>query len=301
MHDQTETGPVVVRLVGGLGNQMFQYAATLALAHSQGRELLLDLSSFITYKDWPYQLDRLQVPQALHHGEPVRHPVSPSFKDRVLRKLTGGGIYQPGTYREPHFHFDPGFFGLTGDQIMVEGYFQSPLYFAGVEDMIRQRFRPVALFTPTAQSWSERIAAASTSVSVHIRRGDYVTTQHGAAAHGGLDIGYYHRAMALMRELVPGCRFLVFSDDPDFVRSTFGDLPGLEIVNSDPAAPWEDMFLMAECQHHIIANSSYSWWGAWLNGRPARRVIAPARWFTAEKLATCNVLDLYPNDWILLK
>ena len=299
--DQTENGSVVVRLLGGLGNQMFQYAAALALAHRQGRELLLDLSSFITYKDWPYQLDRLQVPQSLHQGEPVRHPVSPSFTDRLLRKLAGGGFYQPGTYREPHFHFDPAFFKLTGEEIMLEGYFQSPLYFSGAEDLIRERFRPTPPLTETALSWSERLTSSPMSVSVHVRRGDYVRTKHAAATHGALDLDYYKRAIPLMRCLYPNIEFFVFSDDPDYVEATLGDLPNLYAVRSDPSAPWEDMFLMAMCNHHIIANSSYSWWGAWLNPKPGKTVIAPARWFAAAKLAQTNVLDVFPDDWILLK
>jgi hypothetical protein len=85
------------------------------------------------------------------------------------------------------------------------------------------------------------------------------------------------------------------------MAQAFANLPQAHVVRSDPAASWEDMFLMARCQHHIIANSSYSWWGAWLNDGPCKRVIAPARWFTPDKLATCNVLDVYPDDWILLK
>jgi hypothetical protein len=101
--------------------------------------------------------------------------------------------------------------------------------------------------------------------------------------------------------LGPQAEFFLFSDEPDFMAQAFANLPKAHVVRSDPAASWEDMFLMARCQHHIIANSSYSWWGAWLNDGPSKRVIAPARWFTPDKLATCNVLDVYPDDWILLK
>ena len=132
---RTETdkrGPVVIRLVGGLGNQMFQYAAALGLAERQGRALLLDLSAFEAYRLRPYQLDHLKVPQDLYRGRPLAGPVSPSFAARVVRKLKGDRVFREGVYREPHFHFDPSFFDLSGAEILLDGYFQSPRYFAGV-------------------------------------------------------------------------------------------------------------------------------------------------------------------------
>ena len=91
------------------------------------------------------------------------------------------------------------------------------------------------------------------------------------------------------------------ADEPDFIADAFADLLRAHVVRSDPQRSWEDLFLMARCRHNIIANSSYSWWGTWLNPAEDKRVIAPARWFTPGKLATCNVLNLYPDDWILLQ
>jgi len=295
-----ETDPVVIRLVGGLGNQMFQYAAALALAMLQEKELLLDLSAFQAYQLRSYQLDRLRIPQDIYSGAALGGPVSASFAARVMRRLKGGPTLRDGVYREPHFHFDPAFFSLAGQEILLDGYFQSSRYFPGVESLLRDRFQPVAPFTPMATSWAEQIAASPCAVSLHVRRGDYVTT--AAVVHAALDQGYYDRAVALIQSLLgPQAEFFLFSDEPDFVAQAFAKLPRAHVVRTDQSAPWEDMFLMARCQHHIIANSSYSWWGAWLNAGPSKRVIAPARWFTPDKLATCNVLDVYPDDWILLK
>lgn len=295
-----ETDSVVIRLVGGLGNQLFQYAAALALAMRQEKELLLDLSAFQAYRLRSYQLDRLRIPQDICPGAALGGPVSASFAARVMRRLRGGTMLRDGVYREPHFHFDPAFFSLAGQEILLDGYFQSPRYFHGVETLLRDRFQPVAPLTPMASSWAERIAASPFAVSLHVRRGDYVTT--AAALHAALDQSFYDRAVALMQDLVgPQAEFFLFSDEPDFIAQAFAKLPRAHVVRSDPAASWEDMFLMARCQHHIIANSSYSWWGAWLNPNHTKRVIAPARWFTPDKLATCNVLDVYPDDWILLK
>ncbi|WP_303784432.1 alpha-1,2-fucosyltransferase [Azovibrio restrictus] len=292
---------VVIRLVGGLGNQMFQYAAALGLAVQQGRVLRLDVSAFEAYRTWPYQLDCLKVPQDLYTGTPLAGPVSRSLRDRVLRKLKGGYSFREGVYQEPHFHFDPEFFSLTGEEILLDGYFQSPRYFEGAEALLRERFQPRGALTETATRWAAKIDASPCSVSLHVRRGDYLTAT-ASAVHTALDRGYYDRAVALMQDLVgPRAEFFLFSDEPDFIAQVFVDLPRAHVVRSDPSAPWEDMFLMARCKHNIIANSSYSWWGAWLNPSQDKRVIAPARWFTPDKLATCNVLDLYPDDWILLK
>ena len=114
-----------------------------------------------------------------------------------------------------------------------------------------------------------------------------------------LDRGYYDRVVNLVQRLAgKRVEFLLFSDEPDFIADAFADLPGSHVVRSDPSTSWQDMFLMARCRHNIITNSSCSWWGAWLNPAEDKRVIAPARWFTTDKLATCNALDLYPDDWI---
>lgn len=294
-------GTVAIRLLGGLGNQMFQYAGALGLATRQGRALQLDVSAFDAYKTWPYQLDCLKVPQDIYTGAPLAAPASTSRAVRVIRKLKGGGSFRKGVYREPHFHFDPAVFSLTGEEILLDGYFQSPRYFEGAEALLRERFQPKASLTETAARWAATITASPRSVSLHVRRGDYLTAA-ASRVHVALDRGYYDRAVALLQRLVgPEAEFFLFSDDPDFIAEAFAGLPRAHVVRSDPSAPWEDMFLMARCRHNIIANSSYSWWGAWLNPAQDKHVVAPARWFTPDRLAACNVLDLYPDDWILLK
>lgn len=295
------SGTVVTRIRGGLGNQMFQYAAALGLAKRQGKELQLDISAFESYKIWPYQLDCLKVPQSIYRGRPLATPVSNSLVARLIRKINGGYTFRDGVYQEPHFHFDPAVFNLPGDEILLDGYFQSPRYFEGADALLREQFQPAAPLTATAAEWAARIDASPCSVSLHVRRGDYLTVD-ASAMHTALDKGYYDRAIALMKDLVgPEAEFFLFSDEPDFIADAFVNLPRAHVVRSDSSAPWEDMFLMARCTHNIVANSSYSWWSAWLNQDKDKRVIAPARWFTPDKLAACNVLDLYPADWILLK
>ncbi len=293
------SGTVAIRLVGGLGNQMFQYAGAVGIAARNGKALQLDVSEFKVYKTWPYQLDCLDVPQDIYTGGLVV-PAN-SIVARVGRKLGCSSHAPKGVYTEPHFHFDPAVFSLKDNNVVLHGYFQSPLYFDGVEGVVRERFQPKAPLSENATSWAERIAKSPCSISLHVRRGDYVKSA-ASAVHAALDRSYYDRAVAVMRDLVgPKAQFFLFSDEPEFVAEAFASLPCAEVVRSDPSFPWEDMFLMARCRHNIIANSSYSWWGAWLNSSPDKRVIAPARWFAPDRLAACNVLDLYPDDWILLK
>ncbi|CUA86810.1 Glycosyl transferase family 11 [Chelatococcus sambhunathii] len=280
---------------------MFQYAAGVGLAQHRAGRVVLDLSAFAAYATWPYQLDKLRVPQDISAGEPLSRPTGRSLPARIARRLTGG-VKASSLYLEPHFHFDEQFFALSGDEIRLEGYFQSPLYFAGCEAVLRQRFQPAEPFGVAAQTWAERIDAVDRSVSLHVRRGDYVTNPSAAAVHAVLGEGYYGRAIALIHRLLGGdVDFFLFSDEPDFVQEAFAGLPRAHVVRTDPARSWEDMFLMARCSHHIIANSSYSWWGAWLNPSPEKVVIAPGQWFTRHKLAMTNVMDLYPEDWIILK
>ena len=303
--DPGTNGTVVIRLVGGLGNQMFQYAAALGLAARQNRILKVDTSGCVTCQHRPYQLDCLKVPQDLYTGARLFQPVSNLIADRVIQMIKldvlKAGVFRKGVYREPHYHFDPAFFDLSGTEILLNGYFQSPRYFESVVELLRKRFQPAAALSAMAADWAAKIAASPCSVSLHVRRGDYLEAPH-SALQDALDRGYYDRAVNLIQCLAgETAEFFLFSDEPDFVAEAFADLPRAHVVRSDPHKSWEDMFLMARCRHNIIANSSYSWWGAWLNPGEDKRVIAPVRWLTSAEMAVRNVLDLYPDDWILLK
>ena len=305
VNDPGTNGTVVVRLGGGLGNQMFQYAAALGLAVRQDRALKMEVSAFEAYEKRSYQLDCLKVPQDLYTGEPLFQPASNSIPARVIRRIKRevfkGGAFRKGVYCEPHFHFDPAFFKLSGVEILLNGYFQSPRYFESMAALLRERFQPVAPLSAMAADWAAKIAASPCPVSLHVRRGDYLEWPN-STLHNALDHGYYDRAVNLIQCLAgERVEFFLFSDEPDFITDAFAGLPRAHVVRSEPHKSWEDLFLMAHCRHNIIANSSYSWWGAWLNPAEDKRVIAPARWFTPDKLAVCNVLDLYPDDWILLK
>ena len=279
---------ITIRLQGGLGNQMFQYAAAYALARRLGAPLRLDLSCFPGDKLRDYMLDRYNLPAG-------------------IEVTSGGGILpvklrrflpEKGLYREPHFHVDPWLFNLQNPAIL-EGYFQSEQYFSACAGDIRAHFTLKDGFSAGSATLKTRIEEAPVSVSLHMRRGDYVSDPKVRAVHGCLTEDYYREAVQIIQEKCgAGVRFFIFSDDPDYAESTFDFCPDKHIVRGNDASPHEDMQLMACCDHHIIANSSFSWWGAWLNDAPGKTVVAPRRWFGPETMKEKNTKDLLPEEWI---
>jgi hypothetical protein len=305
---------ITISILGGLGNQMFQYAAAKALACRHNVELVLDESSFRTYALRPFLLDRLQIPEtdatigkrSLNEPMRAKNFAVMQWRNRADRVLTRLGLAQlpkaRGVYSEPYFHFDPDFFAL-GDSISLFGYFQSECYFSDIADKLRHYFQPRDRLGPQAQAIANAIAHSEMPVSVHIRRGDYVQSAETARVHGLLSVAYYTKALDVLKgALASPITVFVFSDDPADAEAVLDFIPrdNLVHVRGDPDRPWEDMALMARCRHHVIANSSFSWWGAWLNTSADKIVIAPREWFTPGELRQRNTCDLYPGGWILV-
>ena len=304
---------ITVSLIGGLGNQLFQYAAGKALAERHGVGLALDLSGFPRDEEKrTFLLDRLHVPEAdlsnvpeLGAAKPDNNYVRSLWKRRIDRVLLGRVPKVASSadhYREPHFQYDPTFEAL-GSRTTLFGYFQSERYFSGIADPLRDFFRPRDDLGPEAQLVADRIAATEVPVSVHIRRGDFVKNPARVRFHGWLDDAYYRRALKVLQGAVkPDITFFVFSDDAAAAEAVLDFVPAENQVHvrGDPDRPWEDLALMARCHHHVVANSSFSWWGAWLNPSSDKVVIVPRAWFTIEALRQQNTCDLWPANWILL-
>ena len=305
---------ITIPVMGGLGNQMFQYAAAKALAERHGVGVAIDLSSVSRDEKRSYMLDRLQVPDQPMERDPTVSAALKNFaahtalkwRGRVARRLARIGMnftpQLPATFSERHFYFDPAFF-KQGPSIRLHGYFQSELYFAGIADKIRSYFQPREPLSAQAEEVARQIAVAALPVSVHVRRGDYVTSRPLSKVHGILDASYYTKALRLMAGLIgTDATLFVFSDEPDAAQAVIASVPNQRavIVRGDPDKPWEDMALMARCRHHVIANSSFSWWGAWLDPSPDKIVIGPRQWFQPSELRRNNVCDLCPQGWILI-
>lgn len=291
---------VIVKLLGGLGNQMFQYATGRAVAHRLRVELLLDVSGFAHYDLRRYELDEWAIQARVASSEELAsagvaaHP--PTLLSRMGQAL---GFGRPlNSFKEASFAYDPGVLQVAAPAYL-DGYWQSDRYFSEVADLLRRDF--VLKHQPDInnQRMTVRIHEASTqAVSLHIRRGDYVSNPQTAQYHGVCSLDYYRTAANYISERVSNPHFFVFSDDLAWVSENIKLNHAMTLVNVNGAdrGAW-DMTLMMACRHHVIANSSFSWWGAWLNPHADKIVVAPKRWFSG---ASHDTSDLIPASWVRL-
>ncbi|MCE8007227.1 alpha-1,2-fucosyltransferase [Aestuariivita sp.] len=276
---------IYARLHGRLGNQMFQYAAARALAERHGVEVALDARGAIRRAEGV--LTRVFD---LDLSEPERRP--PAKHEGMLRyglwRCFGG---RPRFVRERGLGFNPAFKSLP-DDVYLHGYWQCVRYFDTIEDRIRADFTFPAFSNAQNAEMAARIGE-SMAISLHVRRGDYVALK----AHVLCDRSYYEAALTRVLDGLEGRpTVFVFSDDPAWARDNL-PLPCDRVVVdfNGPETDFEDMRLMSLCQHNIIGNSSFSWWAAWLNTCPHKRVAGPARWFGDPKLSNPDIL---PDAWM---
>lgn len=271
---------ITVNLKGGLGNQMFQYACARALSIRNNDELHLVRTAKLTDSDRSFSLVNFQIA-----GE-----ISPFAQIGLWPKLYS--FLEQKLLRRFYVGFDRSILLKKGN-IYLDGYFQSEKYFIDQADTIRDDFLLKATLSPTAETLAETIKADQKSVSIHIRRGDYV--KH--SEFGGIvNQEYYTRAIAEILERVPDAKFYIFSDDVNWCRDNL-DLPNNSNVVSRPdLKDYEELFLISLCRHNITANSSFSWWGAWLNKNPHKIVIAPKHWSNHHDHDW--YCDIIPEKWI---
>jgi hypothetical protein len=184
------------------------------------------------------------------------------------------------------------------DGVFLSGYWQSEKYFSDAIGVIRDTFAFRRPPSGLNNSLATQIAAQNaTAISLHVRRGDYVHKAAVSQTHGSCSLSYYDAAVRHMASHVKTPHFYVFSDDTDWVRANLNmPFPHVFVEHNRGSASYEDMRLMSLCRHHIIANSSFSWWGAWLNADPEKIVVAPDKWFNNENV----VEDLFLSDWVRL-
>ncbi|EYS96939.1 alpha-1,2-fucosyltransferase [Cupriavidus sp. SK-4] len=287
---------IVTRVIGGLGNQMFQYAAGRALARRLGVPLKIDSSGFADYPLHNYGLHHFAL-KAVQAGD--REIPSGRAENRWAKALRRFGLgTELRVFRERGFAVDPEVMKLP-DGTYLDGYWQSESYFAEMTQELRRDFQIATPPTSENAEWLARIGGDEGAVSIHVRRGDYVTNASANAVHGTCSLDYYMRAARYVAENI-GVKptFYVFSDDPDWVAENLHLGHETRYVrHNDSARNYEDLRLMSACRHHIIANSTFSWWGAWLNASEKKVVIAPAQWFRDEKFDT---RDLLPPTWTKL-
>lgn len=290
---QAMSRAVTVGLSGGLGNQMFQYAAGRALSLRLGAPLLLDNAWFLGRKDRAYGLGNFLIQASIRDSDVPGPDVVKSLESRVSRKW---GRKRMGVeiFREPHFQFSPEFLELKSP-VYLEGYWQSERYFDSCREVIASDFALRGELPRACLDIRDEILATD-AIGIHIRRGDYVSDPATARVHELCPPEYYVRGLALAVSGLARPHGFVFSDDPDWARANFSaPIPTTFVdVNSPGDACW-DLHLMAACRNFVIANSSLSWWAAWLGGSPDKRVVAPQNWF---KPPGKNTADLIPESWI---
>lgn len=286
---------VIVQLSGGLGNQMFEYALYLALK-AQGKEVTIDDESCYGGADTrPIQLSVF----GLSYDRPAREELirmtdsSKAFFKRVRRKLFGRRSL---AYREATLDYDPQV--LERDPAVLEGCFQSERYFADIRGQVREAFRFRAVEDgrmPLDEGHKAYLAEMKgcESVAVHVRRGDYLDEKHNGMYLGICAEDYYERAFRYLREELRQPRFFIFSNDIPWVKEHLSGEDRVVVEGGTENTGYQDLYLMSRCRHAIIANSSFSWWGAWLIENQGKMVIAPKVWLNG---VACK--DIYTEDMI---
>lgn len=274
---------IKIHLMGGLGNQMFQYAAASAVAREKQLVLKPDFRWFQqdfseTSTPRQYELDCFELHEKMKNVEP-----------KILERLA---FLWAGKYVEEDFTYSPTIHQIR-DNTSLLGYFQSEKYFKNIRKELIDDFKWVNKPNKKNSQILHKISIdRGRSVSLHVRRGDYVTNKQHNEVHGLVTLDYYKRAIKYMQEKIKSPQFYIFSDDPEWCRAH------LKMVNSHVVSHnisgADDLRLMKACDHNIIANSSFSWWGAWLGEQSHKLVVAPKRWFND---ANINTKDLLPEQW----
>lgn len=279
---------VAVQMSGGLGNQMFEYALYLKLK-SMGKEVKVDDFTCYGPGERKKMLDVFGITyDRLTREEYIKITDSNlKLSHKVRRKLLGRKSL---AYREASSNFDPEI--LKRDPALFEGYFQTEKYFADIEDQVREAFRFRNLKKDETLLFYEEKIKNCRAVSVHIRRGDYLDPKYSALYKDICTPAYYENAIGYLREKYPDAVFFLFSNDMEWVKENYRGPQFVPVEGADEDSGFRDLYLMSLCEHNICANSSFSWWGGWLNANPDKCVIVPKKWLNGR-----DCRDIY-SDWM---
>ncbi len=292
---------IIIELISGLGNQLFQYAAGKALSMEKNTSLKLDKTWFELdiEKQTPrnYGLDPYMLQPELASRKEIDYFLKPditSIPGKIRTKLDSmKPNHKKLVYKEPFFHYDANFTKASSNIYLI-GYWQSEKYFKNQENQIRNDFRFKYPLSDKNKHW-EQLIKQSNAISLHVRRTDMVNNPDVAKTHGSCGIDYYESAAKLIAENEIDPVFFIFSDDPEWCKINLKlSWPVHYIDNNQGDLAYIDMQLMSMCKHHITANSSFSWWGAWLNPSRTKKVICPVKWFADD---VRNTSDLIPSNW----
>lgn len=287
---------IEITLKGGLGNQLFQYALGRHLALIHNTTLELDVTNLARDPLRSYRLDSFNLPEKISIKGPPQANQNNIFSPFFAKFFTANRSREKFILNEKYFDFDPEILKCR-DNIKLDGYWQSEKYFKGIEDIIKADLT-LRLPLPNNLCEIKQKIQNTNSVSIHVRRGDYVSNPTTNAYHGVCSIEWYQDAVANILESITEPHFFVFSDDYEWAKSNIKlNAPTTYIEPSTNGNEAFDLILMSCCRHNIIANSSFSWWAAWLNRNSSKKVIAPKKWFLGAEHETN---DLIPDVWARL-
>ena len=287
---------IITRLIGGLGNQLFQYSAGLALSKRLSMTLLIDISGFKKYNLHKYSLHHFNIDANIASQSELKKfygrresSLFDKLKYKIFKK-------ENLIYKEKKRGFDEDIFSLNSS-IYLDGFWQSEKYFKFCEQEIRKQFCIKSALNQKTKNLVDSIKECN-AVSVHIRRADYVKNKTTNRIHGSLDFEYYEKGIEYLNSVLVDNHFFIFSDDPEWVQKNFNLATNCTFVSHNNAENnYQDLNLMSYCNHHIIANSTFSWWGAWLSSNKNKKVVAPKNWYSSSKSFN---KDLFLDDWIEL-
>ncbi len=288
---------IIIHIKGGLGNQMFQYANGLAVSLRNNTELALDSSGLestsVTETKRQLTLYNFDINTKLAKdsdfkslGIPNNKSLLSKIRRRVFRFLESSKpIYEKKIILEPSFTFCKDILKINHGCYLAGGW-QSPRYFSDIEMILRKTFVPKNELSSKSIFWIEKVISCN-SVSVHVRRGDYV----GSKKYATCTPEYYKQATKLISTKVHKPVFFIFSDDIQWTKTNLTFTGDTFYVSDSEIPDFEELFIMSKCRYNIIANSSFSWWGAWLNDNRGKIVIAPKRWLNSKELALSDLID----------
>lgn len=297
---------IILRLRGGLGNQLFQYAAGKALAEHHRTDFKLDL---YYYKKHPYrkfELDKFNIPIAIATPQEIQKFTGSNPVVRFLNKRENY-LRCPEVFAQPHYHYYQDWFKLPSN-LYLSGYFQSEKFFEPIAQLVKTWYTPAQSLDSKNAELVARMQS-SESVSLHVRRGDYTAAQFNSF-FGMVSEDYYTRALTHIHDVIRNPVFFIFSDDVGWCRANLKvSEHAIFVDNNKGADSYKDLLLMSHCKHNVIANSSFSWWGAWLNKNSSKVVITPKQWFNQDYYKgresvypsrLYNTDDLIPAKWTRL-
>lgn len=281
---------IIVKIQGGLGNQMFQYALGRNLSLIHNAECKIDTS----YLQKPNQSSRIFRLSGydIKASEATKEEINSycsnlqKFLDKFRPEKNKKRIKEEGAFFNSEIlKISSGYF---------DGHWNSEKYFDKNAEIIRKDFQLKSPLSGMAENVAREITSQENSVSIHVRRGDYVSIQKIANVHGALSLSYYSRAISKIQESVKNPHFFVFSDDIEWTKENLSKSVEITFVSNPKIEDYEEMHLMSMCKHNIIANSTFSWWASWLNQNPNKIVISPKNWFVDQNRKT----DLLNSSWI---